>query len=247
MELIAAIDLLGGHARRLRQGDFERPTPGTDAVELAREWVAAGVRRLHLVDLEGARRGESVELDLLGEVVGAARHAAAGIRVQAGGGLRSEPAVEALLARGVDQAILGTAAIERPGFLSACAARWPRRIVASLDLRDGLPAVDGWLRATSTLPLELATRLLDEGAAALIVTDVERDGTLEGPNLPLLVELRRALPNARLLAAGGVGSLDDLRRLRETGVDGAVVGLALLSGAIRLEEALQLLQREEVG
>jgi phosphoribosylformimino-5-aminoimidazole carboxamide ribotide isomerase len=247
VELIAAIDLLGGQARRLRQGDFDRPTPGTDAVRLAAAWVAAGVRRLHLVDLDGARRGTPVELDLLTEVVAEARRVNPDVQVQAGGGLRSEAAVEALLARGVDQAILGTAAVERPRFLAACAARWPGRIVASLDLRGGQPAVDGWLRGASTAPLDLAARLLDEGAAGLIVTDVERDGTLEGPNLALLAELRAALPDVRLLAAGGTGTLDDLRRLRGAGVDGAIVGLALLSGAIRLEEAVWLLQREEVG
>lgn len=247
MELIAAIDLLGGRARRLRQGDFDQPTAGSDAVELARRWVASGVRRLHLVDLDGARRGAPVELELLGEVVAAARHSFGDVRIQAGGGLRSEGAVKTLFARGIDQAILGTAAVEGPDFLAACARRWPGRIVASLDLRAGRPAVDGWKRTASTLPLDLAKRLLEEGAAALILTDVERDGTLEGPNLQLLAELRQAMPDARLLAAGGVGTLDDLRRLRDTGVDGAIVGLALLSGAIALEEALGLLRREEVG
>jgi phosphoribosylformimino-5-aminoimidazole carboxamide ribotide isomerase len=247
VELIAAIDLLCGQARRLRQGDFDRPTAGTNAVELARQWVAVGVRRLHLVDLEGARRGAAAELDLLDELARAAHGAAAGVRIQAGGGLRSEEAVEAVFDRGVDQAILGTAAIEDPEFLAACASRWPDRILASLDLRAGRAAVDGWAREAASAPLELAKRLLDQGAAALIVTDVERDGTLEGPNLPLLAHLRRALPDARVLAAGGVGTLDDLRSLRETGVDGAIVGLALLSGAIRLEDALALLQREEVS
>lgn len=247
MDLIAAIDLLGDGARRLRRGDFEDATEATDAVALVRAWVAAGARRLHVVDLDGARRGEPVALELLTDVVTAARLTGGiGVQVQAGGGLRTEEAVASVLARGVDQAILGTAAVERRGFLAGCAARWPGRIVASIDVREGRVAVAGWLREADNSPLEAARRLVDEGAAALIITDVHRDGTLDGPNLEMLAEWRAALPEVRLIAAGGIGSADDVRRVRDLGLDGVIAGMALLSGALRIQDALTAAEAEAV-
>jgi phosphoribosylformimino-5-aminoimidazole carboxamide ribotide isomerase len=248
VELIAAIDLLGGRARRLVRGDFDAATDGANAAALAADWVAAGVRHLHVVDLDGARRGEPVELDLMGDVVAAARAAGGDrVRVQAGGGLRSQAAVGSVLERGADQAILGTAAVDQPGFLAGCASRWPGRILASVDVRGGAAAVDGWLRGATESPLEIARRLVGEGAAAVIVTDVDRDGTLTGPNLALLAEWRATLPEVRLIAAGGIGTLDDLRRVRDIGLDGVIAGMALLSGALRVGEALEALAAEEIA
>jgi phosphoribosylformimino-5-aminoimidazole carboxamide ribotide isomerase len=141
-----------------------------------------------------------------------------------------------------DDALLGTAAIERPAFLRACADRHPGRIGVSLDLRDGRPAVDGWLRTATADAAELARQLVDAGANRLIVTDTSRDGTLAGPNLALLTTLRAALPDATLVAAGGIGSLDDLRAVAGIGCDGAVIGMALLSGAIDPAEAVAVLE-----
>ncbi len=239
MELIPAVDLLAGGAVRLEQGDYEREAlRQADAPALAARFAASGVTRLHLVDLEGARAGEPRQLPLLRRVADAARAASPSLRIEAGGGLRSVEAVEAALDAGVDDAVLGTAALERPEFVSECAARWPGRILVSLDLRDGRPALDGWLRTNGDDPLLLARRLVEAGAAALIVTDARRDGTLAGPNLELLARFRAALPGTRLVAAGGVGSLEHLRELAAVGVDGAIVGLALLAGAIDLDEAL---------
>lgn len=241
MELICAIDLLDGGAVRLVQGDYERRIDAlAGPTELARRFVAAGCRRLHVVDLAGARAGRPVQLALVGEVVAAARAADGHVRVEAGGGLRTDADVEAMLAV-ADEALLGTAAIERPDFLRGCAERHPGRIGVSLDLRDGLPALDGWLRTGASDAVELARRLMDDGAARLTVTDTSRDGTLSGPNLALLGEMRAALPDAVLVAAGGIGSLDDLRALAAIGCDGAVVGLALLSGAIDPADALAAL------
>lgn len=241
MELIAAIDLMDGRSVRLEQGDFDRPIPGTEEpARLAREWVEAGVRRLHLVDLEGARAGEPRQLQSITEVAAAVREVGPEVRVQVGGGLRTPEAVDALLSTGVaDFTILGTAALTREDFARDCASRWPGRILVSLDLRDGRLAVDGWLRDADGEPIEIARRLLEVGAAGLLVTDTRRDGTLAGPNLELLRAFREALPDAWLAGAGGIGSADDLRELREIGVDGAVVGLALLDGSIGLSEALE--------
>jgi len=241
MELICAIDLLDGGAVRLVQGDYDRRI-GTDEgpAELARRFVVAGCRRLHVVDLAGARAGRPIQLGLLEEVVAVARAEAPGTLVEAGGGLR-RPADVAALLKIADDALLGTAAIEDPEFLRSSASAHPGRIAVSLDVRDGLPALDGWLRTGAADPVELARRLLDDGASRLIVTDTARDGTLAGPNLELLSQLRAAVPDATLVAAGGIGSVDDLRAVREIGCDGAVIGLALLTGAIDPAEAMAVL------
>ncbi len=241
MELICAIDLLDGGAVRLVQGDYERRiNADADPAELARRFVAAGCRRLHVVDLAGARAGRPMQLELLGEVVAAARTVAPEVIVEAGGGLRTAADLDALLER-ADEALLGTAAIEDAAFLRACAATHPGRVAVSLDLRGGRPALDGWLRTGESGTEALAQRLLNDGASRLIVTDTARDGTLAGPNLELLTRLRAAVPEAVLVAAGGIASVDDLRAVAEVGCDGAVVGLALLTGAIDPASALAML------
>jgi phosphoribosylformimino-5-aminoimidazole carboxamide ribotide isomerase len=242
MELICAIDLLDGGAVRLVQGDYDRRIDAAaHPADLARRFAAAGCRRLHLVDLAGARAGRPVQLELIGEVAAAGRAVDGAVRVEAGGGLRTADDVDAVLAV-ADDALLGTAAIERPAFLRACADRHPGRIGVSLDLRDGRPALDGWLRTATADAADLARQLVDAGANRLIVTDTARDGTLAGPNLALLTTLRAALPDATLVAAGGIGSLDHLRAVAGIGCDGAVVGMALLSGAIDPAEAVAVLE-----
>jgi phosphoribosylformimino-5-aminoimidazole carboxamide ribotide isomerase len=241
VELICAIDLLDGGAVRLVQGHYDRRI-GADVgpAELARRFVAAGCRRLHIVDLAGARAGRPMQLELLAEVVSAARADAPGVLVEAGGGLRRAVDVAALLDR-ADDALLGTAAIEDAAFLRASVSAHPGRIVVSLDVRDGRPALDGWLRTGEADVVALARRLLADGASRLIVTDTSRDGTLAGPNLALMSRLRSAVPDATLVAAGGIGSVDDLRAVSDIGLDGAVVGLALLTGAIDPAEAMAVL------
>lgn len=241
MELICAIDLLDGGAVRLVQGDYDRRIAADgDPAELARRFVTAGCRRLHVVDLAGARAGRPTQLELIGEIVAAARAEVSGVVVEAGGGLRNAADVAALLDR-ADEALLGTAAIEDQRFLRACASAHPGRIAVSLDVRDGRPALGGWLRTGEAEVEALARRLLDDGASRLIVTDTSRDGTLAGPNLDLMSRLRAAVPDAILVAAGGIASIDDLRAISEIGCDGAVVGLALLTGAIDPVEAMAVL------
>jgi phosphoribosylformimino-5-aminoimidazole carboxamide ribotide isomerase len=241
MELICAIDLLDGGALRLVQGDYDRRiAAGTDAPALAARFVAAGCRRIHVVDLAGARAGRPMQLPLVAAVATAARAEADGVAVELGGGLRTEADVVAALTV-VDDAILGTAAVERPGFAAACADRYPGRIAVSLDLRAGRAALDGWSRTGADDPIAVAARVLEEGASRLIVTETSRDGTLAGPDLDALRGLRTAFPDAILVAAGGVGSLDDLRALDAIGIDGAVVGLAILSGAVDVADAVAAL------
>lgn len=242
MELIAAIDVLGGRTVRLVEGNYSRPVEGAvDPRDLATRWASAGLPRLHVVDLDGARSGGPSQFDWVAGVVAAARAAAPQIRVQAGGGLRSRDAVAAVLSAGADAAVLGTAALERPGFLAACAGEWPGQVLAALDLRDGDTVVDGWLRTREGNALDAAHRLLDEGAAALLVTDTRRDGTLSGPNVELLGTFRAAFPEARLVAAGGIRSIADLLEIRAAGLDGAIVGMAILTRQLDIGDALAAL------
>jgi phosphoribosylformimino-5-aminoimidazole carboxamide ribotide isomerase len=242
VELIAAVDLLGGRGVRLRQGRYDDVVEAGDPVALGRRFVAAGVGRLHVVDLDGARAGEPRQTELLGKVVEAARASAPIVRIQAAGGLRTEAAVAGAIDVGADDVVLGTAAVERPGFLAGCAARWPGRVHAAIDTRDGRVALDGWERERGLAALDVAGRLLDEGAAGLIVTDTRRDGTLGGPNIGLLAAFRARFASAWLVAAGGVRSIDDLLALEAAGVDGAVAGLALVTGDLPIEAALRALR-----
>ena len=242
MELICAIDLLDGGAVRLIEGDYDRRLPaGAGAPDLARRFVAGGCRRLHVIDLAGARAGRPEQLPLLAAVAEAARTEGPDVTVEAGGGIRTPRDLEAVLAI-ADMAILGTAAIEEPGFLRAAAAAHPGRVAASLDLRRGRPALDGWTREGNAEPLALAARLLEDGAARLIVTETSRDGTLRGPDVEMLAALRDALPGDVLVAAGGVRSIEDLQALDRLGIDGAVVGLALLTGGVDPASALAALE-----
>jgi len=239
MELVGAIDLLGGRARRLVQGDYDRPiTQSADPLGLARRWLEAGLRRLHVVDLEGARLGRPVHVGLVAELCRLTSRVAPTARVQAGGGLRDVQSVELMLDAGVETIMLGSAAISRPEFLARCAERWPGRVGLSLDLRHGTAAVEGWQRTTAVDPVELAHRALEDGAARLAVTDIGRDGTALGPNLDLLVAFRTRFPTAVLLAAGGIASPTDLAALAALGLDGAIVGRALLDGSLDVAEAL---------
>lgn len=239
MELIPAIDILDGIAVRLVQGDYGRRAASVpDPATVVRDWVRAGVRWLHLVDLGGARAGRPLHLELAGRLAATARQAAADVRIELGGGLRRVEDVQAALDAGVNVAILGTAAIENPGLLAECTARWPGRIAVSIDVRGKRVAIGGWTRSSEADPVRLAAEVARGGAAHVIVTDVRRDGTRRGPNRELLARMRAALPTTRLVAAGGIGSADDLRQLAALGIDGAVVGLALVDGSLPIGDAL---------
>jgi phosphoribosylformimino-5-aminoimidazole carboxamide ribotide isomerase len=155
-----------------------------------------------------------------------------------GGGLRTADAVARVLGGGVDLAILSTAALTDAALLDELTARWPKRIAVSIDVRGDAIAVHGWTRAVEHEPDAVAADLVARGVATLIVTDVQRDGTRRGPNLDLVTRIRAAAPTARLLAAGGIATTDQLRALSDAGVDGAVVGLALLDGSLPLDDAI---------
>jgi phosphoribosylformimino-5-aminoimidazole carboxamide ribotide isomerase len=234
MIVIPAVDVREGRCVRLRQGRAEAETVfGDDPVAAAVRWASLGAARLHVVDLDGAFLGAR-QTALVARMIAAV----APVPVEVGGGLRDESAIEAVLAAGARWAVVGTRAALDPTFLAAIGRRWPDRIIVAVDAHGDRVAVKGWTELTGQTVVEVARRALAAGAAALLYTDVSRDGTGLGPNLEATATLARAVP-LPVLASGGVGQLDDLRALATLpGVAGAVVGRALYIGAIDLREAL---------
>jgi len=237
-EILPAIDVLEGRCVRLAEGERSRVTiEGGDPVEAARRFVAEGASLLHVVDLDGAFSGRPTP-GLLERIVAAAN----GTPVQAGGGYRTIDDIETAVAAGAARVMVGTAALS-PAFVHEAAVRFGDRLVVAVDARDGLVVAEGWTQ-TSALPApELARSCADAGVRRLLVTSTARDGSLAGPDLDLLAATIEAsgLP---VVAAGGIASLDDLRRLRSIGCAGAVLGSALWSGRISLADALQADLRE---
>jgi phosphoribosylformimino-5-aminoimidazole carboxamide ribotide isomerase len=237
MEVIPAIDLLDGKCVRLYQGDYDRAkTFSENPVEVARNWVEQGATRLHLVDLDGAKQGKSINLTTIEAIV-----RAIDIPVQVGGGLRDRSAVAQLLSLGVQRIILGTVAVEQPELVTELCQEFPQQIVIGIDARNGKVATRGWLETSEVAATELAQRMAGQGAAAIIYTDIHRDGTLTGPNLEALKELSRAI-DIPVIASGGVSSITDLLSLlslESLGVTGAIVGRAIYTGEVNLKEAVQ--------
>jgi phosphoribosylformimino-5-aminoimidazole carboxamide ribotide isomerase len=232
--IIPAIDLLGGRAVRLEQGDFARVTDfGPDPIELARRFARGGAPWLHVIDLDGARLGHWCHLDVIADMV-----AATGVPVQAGGGARDVSQVEAALECGVARVIVGTAATESPAVAASWAARFGERLVFGLDTRDQRVLSEGWRSESAEDLVALAEKLRDAGASRFIHTDAARDGTLRGADLSGLTAL---LPlGVPVLVAGGVASYADLEAIRDAGAEGAIVGRALLEGKIELGPALTI-------
>lgn len=232
MEIIPAIDLLDGKAVRLRQGRYEEVTVYSDNPPVLAAGWSGRVKRVHVVDLEGARAGKPVQGELVRRIV-----AAFGSGVQVGGGVRSMAAVDAYFALGVDRVVLGTAALRDPELVRTAAQAYPGRVIVAVDARGGRVATDGWLDQSEKLALDLVRELADSGLAAVLYTDIERDGTEVGPNVVETANLARdgGLP---VIASGGVGKLDHLSSLAQNpGIVGAILGKALHEKRFTLEEA----------
>jgi len=240
MIVIPAVDLRGGRCVRLREGRADRETVfSEDPVAMAERWAALGARRLHVVDLDGAFAGAPRQTPLIAAIA----RAVAPVPLEAGGGLRDLAAVEAALAAGAAWAVVGTRAALDPVFLKDVCRQFPGQIIVAVDGRGPRVAVKGWTEVVSETVGELAARARDGGAAALLYTDVSRDGTGLGPNLADTDALARAV-RMPILASGGVGSVEDLRRLAGLpGVVGAVVGQALYTGAVDLAVARGAVER----
>ncbi len=238
MELYPAIDLRGGRCVRLHQGDYRAETVyGDDPLALAEGFATAGARWIHMVDLDAARTGAPTNRAAIAAVAGAVD-----ARVQAGGGVRDEAAAAALLDAGVARVVLGTAAMADPALVARLASRHPDQVAVGLDARGGAVAVRGWTEGAGVDVLDAVRRFEGMGVAALVVTEIERDGTLAGPDLEGLTSVLAAT-GIDVVASGGVGSLADLRALAALAVDGrrlagAIVGKALYEGAFSVENAL---------
>ncbi len=244
MEVIPAIDLLGGNCVRLYQGDYDQSQVfGEDPIAVARQWQEQGATRLHLVDLDGAKSGEPVNLPVIAKVT-----AALDIPVQVGGGLRDRARVAELLSLGVQRAILGTIAVEQPDLVGELCAEFPQQIVVGIDARNGKVATKGWLETSEVEATDLAGRMAQLGAAAIIYTDIHRDGTLQGPNIEALRELAAGL-DIPVIASGGVSSIQDLvnlLKLAPIGVTGAIVGRAIYTGDVDLKTAIRAVTWQDV-
>ncbi len=237
MEVIPAIDLLDGKCVRLYQGDYERLEIFNDnPVTVARSWAEQGATRLHVVDLDGAKEGKTSNLASIEAIV-----AAIAIPVQVGGGLRDRASIARLLDLGVQRCIMGTVAVEQPELVQELCQEFPEQIVVGIDARQGKVATRGWLETSEVLATDLAQRMAVAGAAAIIYTDIHRDGTMSGPNIDALRELATAI-EIPVIASGGVSSLTDLLSLlalESLGVTGVIVGKAIYTGDVKLTEAVQ--------
>jgi len=237
LEIIPAIDLLGGRCVRLSQGDYDRVSVyGDDPAAVAASFVAAGAPRVHVVDLDGARAGRPHNRDAVRAIVAAAKD----VPVQLGGGMRNEAAIEEALGLGVERAILGTAALRDPALVRSAAKRFPGRVAVGIDARSGRVAVEGWLETSDVLALDVAKCFEDAGVAALVYTEIARDGMGSGPDLDATAALARAVA-IPVIASGGVGSDDHVRRAAAMpGIAGLIVGKALYEGKVALADALAI-------
>ena len=239
MILLPAIDLKDGACVRLWRGEMSRAKVySTDPPAQARDFVAAGCHWLHVVDLDGAIAGRSVNSDAIAAII-----AAVDVPVQLGGGVRDLDAIETWLSGGAERVVVGTAAVRNPELVRAACRAFPNRIAVGIDARDGRVAIDGWAKTSDLAAHDLALRFEDAGVAAIIYTDIDRDGTLAGVNFAAVEGLAQAI-STPIIASGGVASLDDLRVLKgleSSGVVGVIVGRAFYDGRIDPAAALALM------
>ena len=237
MELIPAIDLRNGKCVRLYQGDYGKETIfSDDPISVALRWQSEGARRLHIVDLDGAAQGKPGNLDTIEDMV-----AAIDIPAQVGGGIRTTETIEQLFAAGVERAILGTVAVEKPDLVKEACQRFGDRIIISIDARDRIVATRGWIQKSEVIASELASKMIGLGATLFIYTDISRDGTLTSPNFEAIAEFLSQV-SAPVIAAGGISSVYHLTELAELGVEGAIVGKAIYTGDVKLSESFKAMR-----
>jgi phosphoribosylformimino-5-aminoimidazole carboxamide ribotide isomerase len=245
MLLIPAIDIKDGRCVRLRQGDMNSATVfSEDPVAMARHWVDLGARRLHVVDLNGARSGKPVNESVIRRIID---EVGVEVPVQLGGGLRDLDTIERYIDGGVGFVVIGTAAVKNPGFLHDACSAFGGHVIVALDARDGKVATDGWSKLTGHDVVDLAVKFEDYGVEAILYTDIGRDGMLAGVNLDATVALARAV-NIPVIASGGVASMDDIERLCSVqfeGIEAAVLGRSLYEGTLDFRAALERADRDD--
>lgn len=236
MLLIPAIDLKEGQCVRLRQGRMDDVTVfSEDPVQVAGRWVEAGARRLHIVDLDGASVGAPVNAGIIGEIASAFPE----LPIQVGGGIRDEDTLEAYLNAGVQYTIIGTKAVSAPHFVNDLCLEFPGHVIVGLDARDGKVAIDGWSKLSHHDVIDLAQHFEQDGVAAIVYTDITRDGMMRGVNVEATAELARQV-HVPVIASGGVSDLEDIKALCEVeseGVEAAIIGRALYEGTIDFVQA----------
>jgi phosphoribosylformimino-5-aminoimidazole carboxamide ribotide isomerase len=233
MFIYPAIDLLTGRCVRLRQGDYSRETVfSDDPAAVARQWADAGADRLHLVDLDGAKAGRPVNGTVIRKIVEAAT-----VPCQLGGGIRTDDDLAAVFDWGVRWAVLGTKALQDPDWVQAAAVRYPGRVVLGVDAKNGFVATDGWLSVSKTRAVDLAKQVSDSPLAAVVYTDIAKDGMMSGPNFDALAEMQAAMP-LPVIASGGVCSLEHVKRLAAANTFGCIIGRALYEKTIDLSVAI---------
>ena len=236
MLIIPAIDLKDGKCVRLRQGRMEDDTVfSDDPVSMAKRWVDAGARRLHLVDLNGAFEGEPVN----GDVVRAITQAFPELPVQVGGGIRDAETIESYLKAGVEYCIIGTKAVREPEFVERVCKQFPGHIIVGIDAKDGMVAVEGWAEVSDVKAIDLARRFENAGVSAIVYTDISRDGMMQGVNAEATAALAESI-SIPVVASGGITNMDDIHRLLEvadSGIDSAITGRAIYEGTLDFAEA----------
>ena len=236
MLIIPAIDLKDGKCVRLRQGRMEDDTVfSDDPVAMAKRWVDAGARRLHLVDLNGAFEGEPVN----GGVVRAIAHAFPDLPIQVGGGIRDAETIDTYLKAGVEYCIIGTKAVREPEFVDQVCKQFPGHIIVGIDAKDSMVAVEGWAEVSDVKAVDLARRFEDSGVSAIVYTDISRDGMMQGVNAEATAALAGSI-TIPVVASGGITNMDDIHRLlkvADSGIDSAITGRAIYEGTLDFAEA----------
>ena len=237
MVLFPAIDILSGKAVRLYKGDYNAVTVYSERPwEFAEDFVDKGCSAIHIVDLDGAKSGETVNIDTVKRIA-----AVKGLYSEIGGGIRNMETVSRYLEAGVDRVILGTAALKDPWFLKNALREYGDRIAVGVDLKDGKVAVKGWLETSNKDGIEFLKELEDLGVEGVIVTDISRDGAMKGTNLDLYGRIKEEV-SLKVTASGGVSTIEDILALKSMGLYGAIIGKAYYTGAIKLKEALEALE-----
>lgn len=236
MEIIPAIDMMDGKCVRLVQGKFDQSTVfSDDPVDAAKRWVDEGARRLHLVDLNGSRMGAPQETETIRRIIAAVKN----VPVQLGGGIRTLDTARRMIEMGVERVIVGTSAALDTQAAQAIFLQLGEKAALGVDARDGFVAVKGWEELTGERAVEFARRMQELGARRVIYTDISRDGMLQGVNAPAMKEMAEAL-DIPVIASGGVSTLEDIRSLKATGVEAAIVGKALYTGDLALADAMAI-------
>lgn len=234
MRIYPAIDIKDGQCVRLLQGRFSNVTVyGNDPSEMAKKWESEGGEFIHVVDLDGALKGHGVNAEAVRKIC-----SSVSVPVQTGGGIRTMEDIESKLSCGINRVIIGTKAVSDSEFVKRAVDKYGEKIVIGIDAKDGMVAVEGWEKTSDFTAVEFAKKMTDIGVKTIVYTDIATDGTLKGPNIAAMTEMASSV-SADIIASGGVGSLEHIKALMPTGVEGVIVGRALYTGNVDLEEAVK--------